>query len=177
MRRKNNWYVITGAPSSGKTTVLKYLEKRGYRVYYEWARIFIEQELSKGKKLKEIRRDEAKFQKKVLELKKDFEKKLNPNELIFMERGIPDTEAYFELINFPIDIKLRKLVKRSSYKKVFLMELSKFKKDFARTESKEEAYLLEKLLEKVYNRQPGVKVIRVPIMTTAKRAKFILDNL
>ena len=42
----NNWYVITGAPSSGKTTLLEYLKKKGQKVYFEWARIYIDQEMN-----------------------------------------------------------------------------------------------------------------------------------
>lgn len=55
---KNNWFALTGAPSSGKTTVLKELEKKGYKVYEEWARVYIDSEMQKGKTLKEIRKDE-----------------------------------------------------------------------------------------------------------------------
>jgi predicted ATPase len=39
---KTNWYVITGAPCSGKTSVIRELEKRGYRVVHEVARAYIE---------------------------------------------------------------------------------------------------------------------------------------
>ena len=30
-----NWHVITGAPCSGKTTVIRELERRGYSVVHE----------------------------------------------------------------------------------------------------------------------------------------------
>jgi len=30
-----NWFVITGAPSSGKTKVIEHLAQRGYRVQHE----------------------------------------------------------------------------------------------------------------------------------------------
>jgi predicted ATPase len=32
---ETNWYVVTGAPSSGKTTLVRELEKLGYRVVHE----------------------------------------------------------------------------------------------------------------------------------------------
>lgn len=175
-KAKNNWYVITGAPSSGKTTTLEYLEKKGYKVYYEWARIFIDREMKKGKTLKEIRKDEVGFQKKIYKLKVNFEKKLNPKKMLFMERGLPDTQAYLEVINLSIDPTIKKSLRKSSYKKVFLMDLVRFKADYARTESQEEAMLLDELLEKSYT-DLGITVIRVPMLTVAKRARFILDNL
>ena len=97
MKTLNNWYVITGAPSSGKTTTLKVLERKGYKVFYEWARIYIDQEMKKGRNLKEIRRDELAFQRKILDLKVKFEGKLPKKDLVFMERGIPDSTAYMEI--------------------------------------------------------------------------------
>lgn len=172
---KNNWYVVTGAPSSGKTTTLKYLEKKGYKVYYEWARIYIDQEIKKGKTIDQIRKNEVLFQKKILELKVDFEKKLSPDDQIFMERGIPDTTAYMKWAK-GMDSSIKKIVKKSKYKKVYLMDILRFKKDYARTENEVEAFLLDKLIEKSY-RDLGIEIVRVPNMTVAKRAKFILDNL
>src|SRR5579872_2819615 len=63
---KTNWCVLTGAPCSGKTTALNVLKDLGYRCIPEMARVYIEDELSKGHSLKEIRADERAFQKKVV---------------------------------------------------------------------------------------------------------------
>lgn len=171
----NNWYVVTGAPSSGKTTILKYLEKKGHKVYYEWARIYIDQEMKKGKTLKEIRKDEVVFQKKILKLKINFEKKLSPKDLLFMERGIPDSTAYFALAGGS-ESNLKLALKHIHYKKVFIMDIIKFRIDYARTESQEQAFALDKLLEKSYT-DLEIEVLRVPMMSVPKRARFILNNL
>lgn len=176
MKTVNNWYVLTGAPSSGKTTTLKALEKKGYKVFYEWARVYIDEEMKKGRTLKEIRKDELAFQRKILKLKVDFEKKLSKKKLVFMERGIPDSTAYMEMCGTKNDNYLIKALKKCNYKKIFLLELLKYELDYARTESQEEAQLLEKLLEKSYT-DLGIKVIRVPKMSVSKRVKFIIDNL
>ena len=172
----NNWYVITGAPCSGKTTILNELKKRGYRVYYEMARIYIDQELKKGKTLKEIRKNEFDFQKKVLELKIDFEKKLARNKLLFLERGIPDSVAYMYLCGVEDKTYFKKTTNNCSYKKVFLLERVKYERDYARTESQKEAKLLEGLLEKSYL-GCGIKTIKVPRLSITERTNFILSNL
>lgn len=176
MRTVNNWYVITGAPSSGKTTIIKLLEKKGYKVLYEMARTYIDGELRKGKSLKTIRKDEADFQRKIFDLKIQYERKLNPKEITFLDRAIPDSIAYYELAKVPRDKYLDKVIKRTYYKKIFLFEKLEFEKDYARTESKKEADRLEKLLEKAYQNL-SLPVIKVPKMTVKKRLKFILDNL
>lgn len=173
---KNNWHVITGGPCSGKTTLLEYLEKKGISVYYEWARIYIDTEMKKGKTLKDIRKNEYDFQKKVLELKINFEKKLPKKKVLFMERGIPDSTAYMQLCRGIKSKSLKQALKNCYYKKVFLLELLNYELDYARTESQEEAKMLEYLLEKSYT-DFGITVIRVPKMSVRKRADFILNNL
>lgn len=176
MKIINNWYVFTGAPSSGKTTIIKLLEKKGYKVLYEIARIYIDNELKKGKTIQQIRKNEATFQKNILDQKVYLENKLDPKEITFLDRAIPDSIAYYELVKIPRGKYLDKTVKKTSYKKVFIFERLDFEQDYARTESKEEIEKLEKLLEKSY-RALSFPIIKVPKMSIDKRVKFILDNL
>ena len=176
MENINNWYVITGVPSSGKTTLLEVLEKKGYKVFYEWARILIDREMKKGKTLKEIRKDEVAFQREVLKLKIDFEKKLSLRQLVFMERGIPDSIAYMKMCGVTKDKVLEKAVKTCHYKKVFLLDPIKYALDYARTESQEEAMLIDDLLEKSYT-DLDIEVVRIPKMFVSKRVNFILKHL
>ncbi|MEK7451027.1 MAG: ATP-binding protein [Patescibacteria group bacterium] len=173
---KNNWYVITGAPSSGKTTIIKLLEKKGYKVLYEIARAYIDQELKKGKTIQEIRKDEANFQRKILDLKIKYESKLNPKKITFLDRAIPDSIAYYELTKVPRDKYLDKAMKRTYYKKIFIFEKLELEKDYARTESKKDVEKLESLIEKAYENL-SFPIIKVPKMGVGKRLKFILDNL
>jgi len=176
MKNKNNWYVLTGAPSSGKTTIAKLLEKKGYRVLYEAARIYIDQELKKGTIIQEIRKDEAVFQRKVFDLKIHYESELDPKKITFLDRAIPDSLAYYEFVGLPKDKYFEKMTKKASYKKIFIFEKLEFEKDYARTESKEEVERLEKLIEKKYAKLP-FPIIKVPKMSIKKRLKFILNNL
>lgn len=48
--KKTNWYVATGAPCSGKYTIISELETRGYQVAHEAARAFMEAEIGSGNK-------------------------------------------------------------------------------------------------------------------------------
>lgn len=173
---KNNWYVITGAPCSGKTTIIRLLRKAGHKVIYETARVYIDQEIKKGRSLKEIRKNELSFQRKILEFKIQIEKKLNPKEIIFLDRAIPDTIAYYKLLSIPVDKKLENAVKKSLYKKIFFFEKLDYEKDYARTETDEEIKKLEKLLLEAYKKL-SFPVIKVPVMKIEDRLKFILSNL
>ena len=118
---KNNWYVITGGPHSGKTSVIELLEKKGYRAIYESARIYIDEELEKGRTIEQIRKDELEFQKGILDMKIDIEKKQPKDEVIFFDRGIPDSDAYYELCGFKGDKYLEEVMNACSYKKSFFV--------------------------------------------------------
>lgn len=176
MKTVNNWYVLTGAPSSGKTTIIKLLEKKRYKVLYEIARIYIDKELKKGKTIQQIRNNEAAFQKNILDQKVYFESRLNPKEITFLDRAIPDSIAYYKLVGVPRDKYLDDIIKKTFYKKIFLFDKLGFEKDYARTESQEEIEKLERLLEEAY-RKLSFPVIKVPKMSVGKRLRFILDNL
>ncbi|MEM5794016.1 MAG: AAA family ATPase [Candidatus Aenigmatarchaeota archaeon] len=63
-----SWYVITGEPSSGKTTILKKLEELGYFVVPETARILIDKYIKKrytSTKIKKKRKSISKTSFKV----------------------------------------------------------------------------------------------------------------
>ena len=111
MSQTNNWYVITGPPCSGKTTILNKLKEKGYLIVEEAARVYIDREVKKGKTLKQIRSSEISFQRNVLQIKIDIEKKLPKNETIFFERGIPDSEAYYRLCKYDEDQYLTKAMR------------------------------------------------------------------
>ncbi|MCD4694403.1 ATP-binding protein [bacterium] len=173
----NNWYVITGAPNSGKTSVVKLLEREGYIVEYETARVYIDKEIEKGRIIKEIRRNELEFQKGILDLKVEIEKKLPEDKIIFFDRAIPDSEAYYKLCGLEGDKHLEEVVKKSSYKKIFLFDLLPYKKDYARTESEEDQKKIQELLEQTYKKL-NIPVVNVPKMSSKEeRLVFILNNL
>ena len=177
MKKKNQWYVITGAPNAGKTTLIKQLEQRGYKVYHEMARLFIDEKMAQGLTLKQIRKDELSFQREVLKRKIKLEKKLPKNKMIFFDRGIPDSYAYYKIRGFKISGLLKKAVLNSAYKKIFLLDYYDYKKDYARVETRPEQILLHKLLREAYEKF-GLPVAVVPkLKTKAARVKFILDNL
>ena len=94
-KQKTNWVVITGAPCTGKTTVIEELKKLGHTCHPEAAREYIESEMAKGFTLDEIRADNLKLQSGILNKKMILEENLTPNQLIFLDRGIPDTLTYY----------------------------------------------------------------------------------
>jgi len=179
---KSNWVVITGGPSSGKKTILKFLEAMGYSVVREVARGVIDRANRQGITTKELRRDEVKFQLSLLPIKAELERRLPRLKRLFLNRAMPDSAAY--LMNCGGDPEeALALCERNLYKQVFLLDqLSRFTLDFARTEDIRDALRINWLLRRAYE-QLGYEVIAVPEMSPipqlsiAKRLVFILAHV
>ena len=173
--RQTNWYVITGAPCSGKTAVINELERRGYRVIHEVARAYIDEQLAKGLRLDQIKADELRFENHILKEKVRIESMLAENETIFFDRGVPDSIAYFNLTGLdPAEpVNRSKLVR---YRKVFLLERLVFSKDRVRSEDEKTAVRLNLLIEESY-RMLGYDIVPVPLLSIEARTDFILDRI
>lgn len=170
-----HWYVITGGPSSGKTTILKELEKIGYIIYPEAARVLIDEEMAKGKSLKEIRGDEAKFQRKVLKIKIGVERAAPKDKIVFFDRAIPDSIAYYQICGLNPKEVLQ-FCQKKAYRKIFLFEKLSFNQDYARVEDSKTIEKLNALLRESY-KNLGYEVIEIPAVPIEKRVKKILSEI
>lgn len=156
--------------SSGKTRVVEYLALLGYHTVPEVARVYLDNEQSKGRWVEDIRSDEAEFQKIVLKMKIDAEERIPPDLLIFLERGIPDSDAYYQICGQNPEPVIRASRKRK-YKGIFLLDpLPFYRKDYARVESEKDRLILDKLLFESYS-SLGYDVIRIPVKPNDERAK------
>lgn len=171
----NNWYVLTGAPCSGKTTIIKLLEKKGFSVIHEIARVYIDEKMKNGETIEQIRQDEQFFQEQILKMKIDIEKELPKEKTVFFDRGIPDTEAFNRLYNTQNSRLLNSAIESCGYKKVFLLDFLDLDQDYARIETREDQKKLHNFLEKSY-KQLNFPLIKVPKLSITKRLKFILNN-
>ena len=173
--RRTNWYVITGAPCSGKTSVINALEQRGFRVVHEVARAYIDEEMQKGKRLEHIKADPYRFENHIFLTKLKIEESLPQKEIIFLDRAVPDSIAYFELegLDPGQPVEKSKLVQ---YKKIFLFERLAFLEDGVRSEDDLLAERLDNLLEAAY-RKLNYKIVRVPPISVEGRTAFILERL
>jgi len=176
MAIKTNWYIISGAPGSGKTTTIERLASLGYAVSPEAARAIIDEAMKRGEVIGQIRGDEAEFQKKVFQTKIEIENKISPDKLTFIDGGgLPASIAYYQIAGlapFPVAKEARK----RKYRGVFLLEQLPYEKDYARVEDGETAKALHGLLYKAYQ-DLGYEVVCVPVRPVEERIKFILSRL
>jgi predicted ATPase len=173
--RRTNWYIITGAPCSGKTSVISALDQQGYRVVHEVARAYIDEELQKGKSLKQIKADPYQFENHIFLTKLKIEASLPENEIVFLDRAVPDSIAYFKLegLDPGQPVEKSKLVR---YKRVFQFERLAFLEDGVRSEDSLLAERIDTLLKDSY-RKLNYEIVRVPAISVEERTKFILERL
>ena len=121
-KANTNWHVITGGPSTGKTTVINMLEKRGYKTTIEHARHYIDTMRIEGQTVEDIKNNKRKFQLGVLDMQIKQEDAIKPNDLVFLDRAIPDAMAYYQFLMLDYDEKLLNAVKNTSCKKIFILD-------------------------------------------------------
>ncbi len=173
--RATNWYVITGAPCSGKTAVIHELERRGYAVIHEVARAYIDAEIAKGKNLRQIKADLPAFEGRILKIKIRTEAALDPDRIVFWDRAVPDSIAYFQLAGLDTAEVFRNSF-TFHYKQIFLFERIRFKTDTVRSEDDQTAADLDRLLAAAYRRL-GYKPLKVPLLPVDERVDFILKRI
>ena len=163
--------VITGASSSGKTTIINLLSDMGFTIMHEVARDVLQEGILHPDK------DVLKFQKEVA--KRHYEKEQvirlkNNNEIIFLDRGMYDNVAfckYFGLKDLP-----ETLNKNLKYDAVFVLDqLKNFEHDGIRIEKNmEEALKIKNLIINEYQNR-NIECVRVPVMSPEGRVNFILN--
>jgi predicted ATPase len=179
IERPNNWYVITGGPSSGKTSIINELNRRGFSVVKEAARTIIDEGILGGKSIEHIRGNVASFQEQILQRKLANEVILDPDVVTFLDRGIHETQAQLVAHNITLTPGVAAAIALSHYRKIFLLDpLPEFTEDYARIEKAESDYVqsIHGLIRASYVAAEQT-IIPVPVMTVEERTEFILDQL
>ena len=122
--KEAKFYVITGGPGVGKTTLLSALKNKGFFEVPEDARRIIKEQM-------QINSESLPWKNKSLYADLMFEASLNTyqkivngsyDKTIFFDRGILDTICYRSMENLPISEELNKLVNAHPYnRKVFIL--------------------------------------------------------
>jgi predicted ATPase len=172
---QTNWCVITGAPCSGKTTLIDQLAEKGYRTVPEAGRQYFEGEIAKGRTIDEIRADPAAMTRQIYALMLEQEAALHPEETVFLDRGLPDAPAFFRIAGMDPNETLSDCTQHR-YAAVFLLDRFPYHQDGVRTADDETAEYFDSWMERDY-RALGYEVIRVPVLPQKERLAFVLERL
>jgi predicted ATPase len=173
------FYIVTGGPGSGKTSLLEVLRSRGYSCSVEAGRGIIQDQVSiAGQALPW--KDRSLFAEQMLswEMRSYHiaEETAGP---VFFDRGVPDVLGYLRLIGLPLPEHLQNAVQEFRYNSsVFIAppwpEI--FSQDQERKQDFNEAIRTYDLLAATYETL-GYKLVEIPCVPVEHRATFILDYL
>lgn len=141
-RIQTSWHVITGAPCSGKTTLIDLLATRGYKTVHEVGRAYIEREIAAGRTLEEIRGNDFALAPVFAKIQLDNEGKLPRDEILFLDRAFPDCLSFFRLVGRDPNEVLAQCF-QYRYASVFLLDPLPYQKDSARNESEAASTFLD----------------------------------
>ena len=172
----SNWYVVTGGPSSGKTTLVNRLAELGYQTAVEDARHYLDLQRLEGHSVEEVRARHREFQLAVLKMQIANEARFGPEDLVFFDRAIPDSIAYYRFLSLKPDPLLKTALKHNHYRKAFVLDLLELHPDYARTEDEAEQHRLHALILQAYHEQ-GIEIVKVPVLPIDERVQYVLDRL
>ncbi|WP_298624564.1 ATP-binding protein [uncultured Legionella sp.] len=172
---QTNWYVITGAPSSGKTTLINQLASAGYTIAPEVARDYINDLLAANYTLEDISHDNRQLQRGILAVALKRERRLQTNQLIFFDRGTPDSLGYFRYYQLNEEHVVQ-ACQRLRYKKLFYCHQLPMEYDSVRVEDSLSARTIGELIYEAYNKL-GYELIELPAVPVQQRIEIILSHL
>jgi predicted ATPase len=178
------FYVITGGPGSGKTTVLAELGRRGHPCISEDARAVIQEQVASGGRALPWE-DAPRFAELLLERsiatyqeQAALWRTQNAQAAIYFDRGIGDAFTCADLIGHTLPAALVEEAKRYRYRApVFLAPWwpEIYITDSERRQGREEAERTEHAVTRTYI-ELGYRIVKLPLISPVERTNFILSR-
>jgi len=174
----NRFFVITGGPGTGKTTLLNALKEEGFCCISEVAREIIREQAAKdGEALPWKNREKYTELMLVASIQsyRDARMTYELDETVFFDRGIPDTLCYAAMIGLRISAQMKLAADRCRYhSRVFLLPPWReiYHTDAERKQTWDEAVYTYEMMKKTY-REYGYHPVEVPRTTVEERVRFV----
>lgn len=176
---RNNFFVLSGGPAAGKTSLLLELQKRGYAIVPEIARELIkEQQRINGNALPwkdKILYKEIMFDRSIQSFKEidQMEGQTTP---VFFDRSFIDSICYARLIESEVTEQMNAYAENWRYNtQVFMLPPWKeiYETDTERKQQWEEAVLTYEMMLDTYKNY-GYQIIELPKISVSERADFVI---
>lgn len=175
MSMTTNWVVITGPPSSGKSTLLALFAHAGERTSPDSTRRLISEVAATGRDVEEFRFADD-FQPRVLEAMSAAEARLEPNGLVFLEYALPCNIAFHRTENRSLTPGLAEAAERYRYDAIFILDPVGWQSDAERVEGEKYQSAVHQHMYDVY-RELGYDPKRVPAVSPTKRYDAVQEAL
>ncbi|CAN5161265.1 ATP-binding protein [soil metagenome] len=171
--------IITGGPGTGKSSIIKDLEERGYKCIHEVSREITLAAQKEGINQLFLEKPIL-FSERILEARiLQFEQASTlEKDMIFIDRGIPDVLAYMDYFKTNYPSIFDRACNDYRYDIVYLLPPWEdiYLADNERYESFSQSLEIHHHLQNTYLSY-GYAPIEVPIGTVASRSEFILNHL
>ena len=174
----DNFFVLTGGPGSGKSSVIQALAARGHAVVGESGRAVIRQQRAAGGDALPWA-DRLRFADRMLARDLRAHAAAPRDRTVFFDRGVPDIAGYLALCGLPVPARLRRAVDVCRYAdKVFVFPHwpGIYAHDAERRQGEDEALATLHAVVAAY-RDRGYATIAVPRLSVERRADFIVSHL
>lgn len=178
MSTTNNFFVITGGPSSGKTTLVHALQAQGYRGVDEAARDVLKEEEQRGGDVVAYR-STTEFTEREFQLSLDNylqAQQENPDAITFFDRGIVDVIAYARYRKLPVSDYMHQTALTYRYNNTVFIATpwqAIYVSDAERSETYKESVRIFHALAAIY-REYGYSLVELPNSTVEERVAFVL---
>lgn len=173
------FFVITGGPGSGKSTLIEALQQSGYITSVEAGRgIICDQKAIGGSALPGS--DPILFAEMMLSWEmRSYHMAERQTGTVFFDRGVPDVLGYLRMLNLPVPTHVRNAADVFRYnRRVFIAppwpEI--FRQDGERKQGLEEAIQTHDAMVATYTAL-GYDLVEIPRSPVEERVRFVLDNV
>lgn len=174
----HRFYVISGGPGSGKTSLLDALEREGYCRTQEAGRGIIQHQVAMGGSALPWD-DKLLFAELMLSWEiRSYQMAQQTTGPVFFDRGVPDIAGYLQLEKMTIARHMRKAVETFRYNQTVFMAppwREIYRPDRERKQDFAEAVRTYQVLRTTYESE-GYRVQEIPCASIEERVRFVLAN-
>lgn len=172
----DRFFILTGGPGAGKTSLIEALRRRGFAGSVEAGRGVIQHQVAiSGPALHW--NDPALFAELMLSWEmRSYDMARDETGPVFFDRGIPELTGYLKLMGLPVPAHMRKAAETFRYNhRVFALPpwLEIFGQDAERKQDFAEAVRTFEAVTGAY-RELGYDLIEVPRVPVEERVEFVL---
>lgn len=172
------FFVITGGPGSGKSTLIDDLQGRGYARTMEAGRGVIQDQVAIGGSALPWS-DPLAFSELMLSWElRSYRMAQDLHGLVFFDRGIPDVAGYLRLLNLRVPDHVDKAARSFRYdRRVFIAPPWEeiFEQDQERKQDFDEAVRTCEVMIATYTAY-DYELIEIPRFTVEERVQFVLET-
>jgi predicted ATPase len=174
----NQKYIITGAPGTGKTSIINELKKRGFNCINENSRKIIAKQIIIGGEILPWKNQIA-FENKIANMRTQQYLTSADDCICFFDRSALDCIAYLKLNNLEATTEIIENVKKCNFNNIVFFT-SIWQEIYVNdSERKEDIRKARKIQDSIINtyKSKGYELVEIPKLSIAERANFIISKI